>query len=137
MVAGTTASAPQNVPLNLLRRVSADTGGTAASTTANPANTIAKRDVNVGTATATLVSYTAAPTVVDTSPTYLDSQMLSMPITTSVLGPTPAVFEFSNDVSSLLPAPILVGVAAQLCVSNAAALTNASLWNGVIVWTEE
>lgn len=134
---GTTATATQAVPINLVRRVSADTGGTAASTTANPANTIAKRDVSTGAATATLISYTAAPTVVDSSPTYLDSQMMGMPIVTSVMAPTPVDFHYARDTENLVQAPILVGTAAQVCVNNGAALTNASAWNGVVVWTEE
>src|SRR4051812_23118591 len=43
---GTTATAPQAVPLSLVRRTSLDTGGTPAATTANPGVTtqISKRD---------------------------------------------------------------------------------------------
>lgn len=65
-VAGTLTS----VPVTLLHRVSLDTGGTAATTTANPANTLGKNNSTNATATATLISYTANPTIVDTSPTY-------------------------------------------------------------------
>jgi len=136
-IAGTTASAVQTLPINLVRRVSVDTGGTPAGTTANPANTIAKRDVSSGTASATLVSYTAAPTIVDSSPTYIDSQAMTMPIVTSVLGPILVDFNFGADNSNLINPPILVGAAAQLCINNGVALTNASAWNGSIVWTEE
>ncbi len=141
-IAGTTATAPQTVPLNLLRRASLDTSGTAASTTANPGITtqIASRDTNQvlnTAATAVLVSYTAAPTIVDTAPVYVDSQILTMPIVTSVLGAVAADFNFARDNENLLQAVTLRGTAQQLCVNNAAALTNASLWNGVIVWTEE
>lgn len=135
---GTTATAPQAVPVQLVRRVSADTGGTAAGTTANPANTIAKRDVGNPTATAVPISYTANPTVVDSSPTYIDSQLLSMPIVTSVMQPTPADFNFGRDLENLEQMPTLNGVAAQICASlGGATLTNASAWNGSIVWTEE
>lgn len=137
LIAGTTATAAQSVPINLLRRVTADTGGTAGTTTANPANTIAKRDVNTGAATATLISYTAAPTVNDSSPTYIDSQLLGMPVVTSVESQVPVVFDFVRDIENLLLPPTLAGAAAQICVNNGAALTNASAWNGSIVWTEE
>src|SRR4051812_36698646 len=41
-----------SVPATLLRRASADTAGTAASTTANPANNVSKRDTTNATATA-------------------------------------------------------------------------------------
>lgn len=134
---GTTATANQSVPLNLVRRASADTGGTAASTTANPANTIAKRDTTSAAATATLVSYTAAPTIVDTSPTYIESQLMTMTLVVSTLNAYPADFNYGTDNSSLLNAPVLRGTAQQLCVNNGAALTNASAWNGLITWTEE
>jgi hypothetical protein len=136
---GTTATAPQTVPLSLVRRASLDTGGTAAGTTANPGITtqIAKRDTSTAAATAVLVSYTAAPTIVDSAPTYIDAQLLAMPIVTSVMSAVPVDFHFARDTENLLQPPTLVGVAQQLCVNNAAALTNASAWNGSIVWTEE
>jgi hypothetical protein len=136
---GTTATAPQTVPLSLVRRASLDTGGTAAGTTANPGITtqIAKRDTGTVAATAVLVSYTAAPTIVDSAPTYIDAQLLAMPIVTSVMSAVPVDFHFARDTENLLQPPTLVGVAQQLCVNNAAALTNASAWNGSIVWTEE
>lgn len=139
---GTTATAPQAVPLNLVRRASLDTGGTAAATTANPgiATQIASRDtVQNGntTSTAVLVSYTAAPTIVDTAPVYIDSQLLSMPIVTSVMPPTPADFYFGRDTENNIQVATLRGAAQQICVNIGAALTNASAWNGSIVWTEE
>lgn len=136
---GTTATAPQTVPISLVRRVSLDTGGTPAVTTANPGivTQIAKRDTGTIAATAVLVSYTAAPTIVDTAPTYIDTQLLVMPIVTSVMGASPADFYFARDTENFLQLPTLVGAAAQFCVSNSAALTNASAWNGTIVWTEE
>lgn len=134
---GTTATAVQSLPINLLRRAAADTGGTAGTTTANPANTIAKRDTTTAAATATLVSYTAAPTVNDSSPTYIDSILLSMPIVTSVMTQIPADFHFARDLENNLQSPTLIGTAQQICVNNGAAITNASAWNGSIVWTEE
>lgn len=136
---GTTATAPQTVPLTLVRRASLDTGGTAAGTTANPGITtqISRRDLGSPAATAVLVSYTAAPTIVDAAPTYIDSQLLSMPIVTSVMPYVAADFNFARDIENLLQPPTLVGLTAQLCVNNSAALTNASAWNGSIVWTEE
>lgn len=134
---GTTATANQTVALNLVRRASVDTGGTAATTTANPANTIAKRDPSAAASTATLVSYTAAPTITDSSPTYVESQLLTMSLVVSTLGAFPTDFNYGTDNSNLVNAPVLRGAAQQLCINNAAALTNASAWNGVIVWTEE
>jgi len=138
-IAGTTATANQSVPLSLLRRVSLDTGGTAALTTANPGVTtqIAKRDVSTSAPTAVLVSYTAAPTIVDSAPTYIDSLMMTMSLVVATGSPGVVDFNYARDIENLLQAPTLVGVNSQICVNNSAALTNASLWNGSIVWTEE
>lgn len=139
---GTTATAPQTVPVNLLRRASLDTGGTAALTTANPgiATQIASRDTGqVGntSSTAVLVSYTAAPTVVDTAPVYVDSQLMVMPIVTSVMQASPVDFYYARDAENNVALVTLRGITQQLCVNIGAALTNASAWNGVITWTEE
>ena len=73
-VSGTGTAA--TFPITVLRRATADTGGTAATTTANPGVTtqIASRDTGQGlntAATATLISYTANPTINDTSPVYI------------------------------------------------------------------
>lgn len=131
--AGTTLSLPATV----LRRVSVDTGGTAASTTANPANTIAKMDVNAPTATAVLISYTANPTIVDTTPTYLDSKQLAISLTTMATVSIPAVFDWSGNSSSLLQQPTLSGAAAQICVNFNGTSLASGLITGSITWTEE
>lgn len=139
---GTTATAPQTVPVSLLRRASLNTGGTAATTTANPGVTtqIASRDTGQNpntSATAVLISYTAAPTVVDTAPVYIDSQLMVMPIVTSLMTASPVDFYFSRDAENNIQIATLRGAAQQICVNIGAALTNASAWNGSIVWTEE
>lgn len=138
---GTAATAVQTLPLNLVRRASADTGGTAATTTANPGvvTQISRRDPNTSSAaTAVLTSYTANPTIVDAAPTYIDSQLLTMPIVTSAVSALPADFNFARDIENLLAPPTLYGVAQQICVNiNGATITNAAAWNGSIVWTEE
>lgn len=130
---GTTLSLPATV----LRRASADTGGTPASTTANPANTISSRDTTQGAATATLVSYTANPTIVDTSPTYIDSQQLAISLTTMATVSIPAVFDWGKDVENLNQPPTLRGVAQQICVNFNATSLSSGLITGSITWTEE
>jgi len=138
VISGTTATAPQTVPVQLLRRVAADTGGTPASTTANPANTVAKLDTGNGAPTATLISYTANPTVNDASPTYLESWLMTMPVVTGVMTPLSVNYQFDYTIASLNQPPTLRGIAQQICVSlGGATLTNASAWNGHITWTEE
>ena len=139
-IAGTAATAVQSIPVVLVRRASADTGGTPASTTANPGVTtqIAKRDSTQATASAVLISYTANPTIVDAAPVYLDSQSLTMPVVTSVVNALPADFNYSSDPQGLRAQPTLRGVAQQICANiQGVSLTNAAVWNGSITWTEE
>lgn len=124
------------LPITLVRRASADTGGTPASTTANPANTIGKRDTANATATATPVSYTANPTIGDSSPTYIDSASLTLPVTSAGVVTVPLAFNYFFENSQLLQPPILKGIAQQLCLNfNAVSITSGVL-NGVITWTE-
>jgi len=131
-----------SLPIQVVRRVSLDTGGTIGTTTANPGITtqIASRDTGLATnasATAALVSYTAVPTINDSSPVYVDSAMLGV-VATTVGAPTPmTVFDWSRDIENNVQVPTLVkGSTQQLCVNFGAVSTTASL-NGQITWTEE
>lgn len=143
VIYATTATGAQVMSLSLVRRASLDTGGTAALTTANPGITtqIASRDTgqNPNTApTAVLVSYTAAPTIVDTAPVYLEDQAFSMPLgLVSTQAPGIADFYYARDLENNLQAPTLRGATQQICVNNDIAITNASVWRGYVVWTEE
>jgi hypothetical protein len=125
-----------SVPATLVKRTSADTGGTAASTTANPANNISKRDSSYPTATAVPIAYTANPTIVDSTPTYIDSANLGVVATTVGLIAAPTVFNFGIDDNNLLQPPVLRGVAEQICV-NLNATSATALLSGSITWTEE
>ena len=127
-----------SVPVTLLRRATADTGGTAATTTANPGITtqISKRDPANATATAVLISYTANPTINDTAPTYIDSAQLGVVATTvGVINPV-TEFNFGRDTENFLQPPALYGVAQQICV-NFNSTTSVLLLTGTVVWTEE
>jgi hypothetical protein len=126
-----------SLPITLLRRASLDTGGTAASTTANPANTISARDTTNGTASAVPISYTANPTIVDTSPTYIDSAELTLPVTSAGVVINPLEFNYARDTANFLQAPVLRGAAQQICVNLNAVSVSSGLVNGTIVWTEE
>lgn len=126
-----------SLPVTVLRRASADTGGTAATTTANPANTISLRDTTQVVSTATLISYTVNPTIVDTSPTYIDSAQFSLAAAAS--GPTnsPLFFDWSRDVENLLQVPTLRGAAQQICVNLNSTTITSGLLTGSLTWTEE
>lgn len=131
--AGTLVSAP----VTLLRRASADTGGTAATTTANWASNISKHDTSGGTAAATLISYSANPTIVDTSPTYVRSSYVTFPVTTAGVTITPLVWRFGYSVTDADQPLTLRGAAEQACINLNAVSVSSGLLHIHITWTEE
>jgi hypothetical protein len=127
-----------SLPVTILRRASLDTGGTAASTTANPANTIGKRDNGNATATAVLISYTANPTINDTSPTYLDSAQLAISLTTMATVSIPVTFDWAKDIENFVQPPVLTaGSTQQICANFNSTSLASGLITGSITWTEE
>ena len=125
-----------SLPITLVRRVSVDTGGTAGSTTANPANNISAHNTANPTATAVPIAYTANPTIVDTAPTYLDSLELTLPVTSAGTSINPLEFNFMTN-ASLVQGVSLSGVAAQVCLNFNAVSVSSGVLNGTIMWTEE
>ena len=133
-----TATTAINLPMTILHRVSLDTGGTAGTTTANPANTIGKRDQTTGAATATLISYTANPTINDTSPTYYDSMYVNI-ATSAALGQVTG-FDWASGIENLLAPPTIAAgtTTGQICLNlNASSIGAAGTTTGSITWTEE
>ncbi len=126
-----------SLPITLIRRASVATGGTAASTTANPANTISKRDTTTGAATAVPISYTAVPTITDSAPTYLDSAELTLAVTSAGVVALPLVFDYGKDEANLLAPVTLRGVAQQVCLNLNTVSVSSGVLNGSITWTEE
>lgn len=132
-----TAGTLITVPVTLIRHVTVDTGGTAALTTANPANNVSVRDTLNGAVTAVPVSYTANPTITDATPTYVDSIDLTLPTTAAGTVTIPAILEYGRDQVSLIQPPTLRGAAAQICINIGASTVASGLINGSITWTEE
>jgi hypothetical protein len=142
IILGGTASAIVNLPVTILRRASLDTGGTPATTTANPGVTtqIASRDTGQApntSATAVLVSYTAAPTINDTAPVYLDAGMMTLQTTGTTLGGPSLEFIWSRDIENNVQVPTLRGAAQQICVNFNGTSPGTALLNGALTWTEE
>jgi hypothetical protein len=142
IVIGGTASSIINVPVTVLRRVSLDTGGTAALTTANPGITtqIASRDTGQApnsAATAVLISYTAAPTINDSAPVYIDSNTMALSATGTTNGIGNLVFDWSRDIENNVQVPTLRGAAQQICLNFNGTTPGTALLNGQITWTEE
>lgn len=132
-VAGTLTS----VPIVVLRRSSVDTGGTAASTIANPANTIGKADTNNATASATLIAYTANPTIVDTSPTYLSAGYLTLPTVAAGTNTPVTEFTFGANLPQFTQQLTLRGIADQVCLNMQAGSVTSGVLNIQASWTEE
>lgn len=130
-----TAGTLTTTPVTLLRRAAVDTGGTPATTTANWANTIARNDTRDPTATATLISYSANPTINDTSPTYLRSRNVTFPTIASGTVLVPIVWEW--DTTSFGERPTLRGTSEQICVNLNSATVSSGVLQLTVEWTEE
>lgn len=132
-VAGTLTS----VPVVALRRASVDTGGTAASTIANPANTIGKVDINNAASTATLIAYTANPTIVDASPTYIGAKYITLPTVAAGTNTPVTEFVFGANLPQFTQQLTLRGITDQVCLNMQAGTVTAGVINIQVAWTEE
>jgi hypothetical protein len=125
-----------SLPVTLVKRASLDTGGTAATTTANWANTVTKHDSTDPTATATLISYSANPTIVDTSPGYLRSDLLTLP--TTAAGTTINAIIWEPDLHFSFPKGfVLRSATEQVCINLNAVSVSSGLLHISASWTED
>lgn len=129
---GGSAGTLVSTPLVILKRASANTGGTLATSTALP---VPYRVDSTDTApTATTSAWTANPTIVDTSPGILDASAVTFNVTTAA-GGVPVQFNWLTHIYN--EPPTLRGVAQQLCVN----LNGVSVSSGVLtvsfLWTEQ
>lgn len=126
-----TAGTLVTLPVTLVKRVSLNTGGTAGTGAAAPV--AAKHYTGNATSLATLTSYTANPTIVDSSPTYYRSRTLTMPVTTAGTSSSIAEWVFGQNGGQ----PLILGLTASLFALN---LNGISVSSGVvnvdIEWTE-
>lgn len=132
VVIGGTAGTAITTPFLLYRRVSQDTGGTAATSLALP---VAVPHISSDSAaTATLTAYTANPTVVDSSPSLMGALLVDLPVTTAAGGRVDVerIFGTGNDMFSK-GLDLLKGSNQQLCVN----LNGVSVSSGVLAITME
>lgn len=132
-----TAGTLTSVPVVVLRRASLDTGGTAASTIANPANTIGKSDTNNPTATAVLIAYTANPTIVDASPTYMSAGYLTTPTVAAGTNTPITEFTFGANLPQFTQQLTLRGLTDQVCLNMQAGSISSGVLEITASWTEE
>lgn len=142
IVIGGSAGTLVQLPVTVVKRATADTGGTLATTTANPGVTtqIASRDTGQASntsASAVLASYTAVPTINDAAPVYIDSANMALSVTTAVTAPAMTVFDWGRDIENNVQVPTLRGVAQQLCINFNTVSISSGVLNGSVTWTEE
>jgi hypothetical protein len=121
-----------SVPVLIKKNASADTGGTPGTGVVLPV--AYALDSTNPTSTATLVSYTANPTIPDSAAGIISSANLGLVATTVGAAVTPYVlFDYAERTFS--EAPTLRGVAQQICV-NLNATSPTALLNVTFRWTE-
>lgn len=127
-----TAGTLINIPATIVKRASLDTGGTPATTTGAPV--AYSFDSSNTTASAVLVAYTANPTIVDSSPGYLDTGILVLTATGTLAGSTGLVFDWIN--RNYMEAPTLRKATEQICVNLNATSPSSGVVNTIFQWTE-
>lgn len=121
-----------SVPVLIRKNASLDTGGTAATSTALPV--AYPLDSNFAASVATLIAYTANPTVNDTTPGIVSNGNLGLVATTIGASVQPYVlFDYQERMYSA--APTLRATAQQICV-NLNGTSPTALLNVTFRWTE-
>lgn len=120
------------IPVVLTKHASANTGGTAAVTTALPVP-YALDSANAA-ATATTTAYTANPTISDAAPGLISSVTLSLNTTSALVGQGETSFDWLGH--NYMQPPTLRGVAQQICINLNATSPSSGLMNVTFVWTE-
>lgn len=126
-----TAGTLVTLPVLLTKHTVANTGGTAAATTALPVPV--KLDSNSAAATATTTAYTANPTI-DSSAAQIDAIVASFNTTSALVNGTQAFFDFKG--RPFATAPVLRGVAQQVCVNLGGISVSSGLLAVSFYWTE-
>lgn len=127
-----TAGTLVTLPVFLAKRASADTGGTPATGNALPV--ASKMDSLNAAGTATLVSYTANPVIVDTSPLLIRAGAVTLPVTTAGTVTNRTLWAFGNAGGQAI---VLRGAAQQLCLNLSGVSVSSGLLAGSLMWVEE
>lgn len=127
-----TAGTLVTLPVFLAKRATADTGGTPATGNALPVGS--KLDSNNAAASATLVAYTANPTINDSSPLLIGAGTVTLPVTSAGTTNSRLVFQWGSRPAQ---APTLRGAAQQICVNLSGISVSSGLLNIDFEFTEE
>lgn len=126
-----TAGTLVTLPVLLNKHTVANTGGTAATTTALP--TPVKMDSSLAAASSTTTAYTANPTV-DSTAAILDVKTASFNVTSALVNDSQAFFDYKNH--PYWGVPVLRGVAQQICVNLGGISVSSGLLAVSFSWTE-
>ena len=135
-----TAGTLVTLPVTLLLRHSLDTGGTAGTTTANWANNKAPLNTSDVASTATLISYSANPTITDTSPTYIRTGVISLNTTAALVAAPPLTWLFGNPVNVFDKEPTIPAattVVKQFCLNFNGVSVSTGVLNLDVEWQEK
>jgi hypothetical protein len=145
VISGTAGSAI-NIVAHVVKRNAADTGGTAATTIATGLPIAFALDSTFAAPTATLIAYTANPTINDTNwssvlANIIQSATIFLPVTSTASPPESTQFEFWPGGTGVSP-PVLRGVAQQICVAlntsgGAIAAPSSGAMTVSWLWTEQ
>ena len=134
-----------NVPVYIAKRASADTGGTSPTTIATGLPIPFALDSTFAAPSATLVAYTANPTINDANWTTALANIITAPTvsfaaTGTLIGQPATVVDFSAQ-QGISP-PVLRGIAQQVCISmNTSGQTVSTPSGGLVsitwLWTEQ
>lgn len=129
-----TAGTLVSLPILLNKHTVANTGGTAALTTALPVPVSLDTIVaTTASASATVTAYTANPTV-DATALQVDAQVVSFNVTSALVNGSQAFFDFKE--RNFMTAPTLRGVAQQYCVNLGGISVSSGLLAVSFTWTE-
>lgn len=127
-----TAGTLVSVPTSVLKHASANSGGTAATSTALPVP-YALDSANAA-ATATTTAYTANPTINDSTPGIITTVILPLGLTGTTLASQGVVIDYGD--LNYTQKPVLRGVAQQICINLNATTVSSGVVNVSFLWTE-
>lgn len=129
-----TAGTAINILAILKKNASADTGGTAALTTALPVPYAL--DSTFPAVSATAISYTANPTINDTTPGVIGAKNVFLPATGTASSADATIWDFM--LPQAASPPVLRGIAQQVCVSlGGVTAPSSGLMSVSFTWTEQ
>lgn len=121
-----------NVPVTITKHATANTGGTAATSTALPVPYT--MDTTNAAVSATTTAYTANPTIADATPGILDNDIVAFVTTGTASTNGAVVFDYTG--RNFNQAPVLRGIAQQICVNFNATTVSSGVVNTSLRWTE-